>query len=486
MLSVVVFLLFLHPLKSQQLENTANCKRAYQSIFKLKLNEGRQWLDKERKENPDNYFPYFLENYIDFLKLFVNDNEKLYKSIEPNVKIRLDKLYEANSNSPYYLYTQADIHLQWAFCKIKFGEYIGAVFEVKKAYSLLQTNQKKYPDFKPNLKSLGLLHTLFGAVPDKYKFGIKLLGMKGSIEQGLQELSIVMEDDKFEFREETIILYTLLVLHLQKDKAEAWSMIENANISLGDNLLNYFIASTVASYTGKNEKVISILSDKPEGNEYYPFPYLDFLLGNAKLQQLDVSADSYLKKFIAANKGRSYQKEAYRKLAWYYLVNDNPSLYKKYMQQLLLVKDAPTDEDKSAQREAQRAIIPNKQLLKARILCDGSYYSKALTVINTVSPEKLTRSRDQVEYYYRKARILHEMGEYNDAIKYYALTIQKGESYNYYFAANACIKLGSIYEQQQNKSKALLYYQKAIDLEKDEYHNSIEAEAKAGMNRLGK
>jgi hypothetical protein len=483
---MVIWCLMLQPVKSQDLENTANCKHAYQAIFKLKLSEGKQLLDREKKENPSNYLPYFIENYIDFLKLFINDNEKLYKSIEPNVKARLEKLSEANPESPYYLYTQADIHLQWAFCKIKFGEYISAVFEVKKAYALLQTNQKKYPDFKPNIKSLGLLHTLFGAVPDKYKFGIKLLGLKGSIEQGLTELSTVMDDKQFEFKEETIILYTLLVLHLQKDKAEAWSMIENADIPLGDNLLNHFVAATVASYTGKNEKVVSILSGKPSGAEYYPFPYLDFLLGNAKLNQLDEDAATYIKKFIAANKGRSYQKEAYRKLAWYYLVNDNPSLYKKYMQQLQQVSDAPTDEDKSAQREAQRGIIPNKQLLKARILSDGSYFTKALAVLNTVNPDKLTRSRDQVEYYYRRARILHEMENYNDAIKYYALTIQKGEAYNYYFAANASLKLASVYEKQQNKPKALLYYQKAVDLEKDEYHNSIEAEAKAGMNRLGK
>lgn len=63
-------------------------------------------------------------------------------------------------------------------CKIKFGDNLSAVFEVKKAYTLLLDNQKKYPDFKPNVKSLGLLHTIFGAVPDKYKFGAKLLGLK--------------------------------------------------------------------------------------------------------------------------------------------------------------------------------------------------------------------------------------------------------------------------------------------------------------------
>lgn len=108
---------------------------------------------------------------------------------------------------------------------------------------MLLDNQKKYPDFTPNKKSIGLLHTIFGAVPDKYKFGAKLLGLKGSIEQGLKELNSVIQDENFEFKEETVIMYTLLVLHLQKDKTTAWNMIENANIPLGDNLLNHFIAN---------------------------------------------------------------------------------------------------------------------------------------------------------------------------------------------------------------------------------------------------
>ncbi len=482
---VILFLVSFSQLRAQTFEFSPNCKQAYQSIFKLKINDGLQMLEKEKKENPKNYLPVFIENYADFLKLYVNDNQKLFDQMEPRVEARIEKLKEGNTSSPYYLYSQADIHIQWAMCKIKFGEYVSAVFEVKKAFSLLQTNQKKFPDFKPNIKSLGLLHTIFGAVPDKYKFGAKLLGLKGSIAQGMKELNSVMQDENFQFREETIIMYTLLVLHLQKDETTAWNMIEHTDIPLGDNLLNHFIAATVAAHTGKNDKVISILSAKPTGAGYYPFPFLDFMLGNAKLNKLDSNADHYMQQFLANNKGRSYVKEAYRKLAWFNLINGQTDNYKKYMQQILSVKDAPTDEDKSAQKEAEKNYVPNKELLKARILFDGSYYDKSLAIVNAVKPEKLSRSRDQVEYYYRKARILDEMNSANDAIKFYLLTIQKGESYDYYFAANACLKAANIFEKQKQTANAIKYYQKAIDMDKDEYSNSIDAEAKAGLNRLG-
>ncbi len=462
-----------------------NCKQAYQSIFKLKFNEGSALLEKEKKENPKNYLPYLLENYIDFLKLFINDNTALYHDIEPRIQARLEKIKNGNTASPFYLYTQADIHLQYAFCKIKFGEYVSAVFEVRKAYVLLMENQKKFPDFQPNIKSLGLLHTLFGAIPDNYKFGARLLGLKGSINEGLKELDSILKDDNFFFREETIMMYTLLILHVQQDKKLAWGMIEQTNISLEDNLLHYFIAATVASHTGKNEKVVSILSAKPSDNTYYPFPFLNFMLGNAKLNKLDSDADFYIKKFISENKGRSYQKEANRKLAWYYLIHDKPELYRQCMQNVLSIKDAPTDEDKSAQKEAEQATLPNKVLLKARVLCDGGYFEKALETINSINSEKLTSSRDQIEFYYRKARILQELNNNREAIQYYLKTIQKGEKFNYYFAANACLKLAYLLEIQRKNDNAIRYFRKAIMLEKDEYQNSIDAEAKAGLNRLG-
>ena len=54
------------------------------------------------------------------------------------------------------------------------------------------------------------------------------------------------------------------------------------------------------------------------------------------------------------------------------------------MEQVLLVKDAPTDEDRSAQKEEQ-TILP-QQFIKSTSAFDGSYFEKTLSVINTISP----------------------------------------------------------------------------------------------------
>ena len=81
----ILFILFYFAIvaNAQTFDFNANCQHAYQSIFKLKIDEGLQILEKEKKENPKNQLVYFIENYADFLKLYINDNNTLYDNLLP-------------------------------------------------------------------------------------------------------------------------------------------------------------------------------------------------------------------------------------------------------------------------------------------------------------------------------------------------------------------------------------------------------------------
>ena len=48
---------------AQTFEYSYNCKQAYQNIYKLKFNEGQQWLAQEKADNPKNVLTYFIENH---------------------------------------------------------------------------------------------------------------------------------------------------------------------------------------------------------------------------------------------------------------------------------------------------------------------------------------------------------------------------------------------------------------------------------------
>lgn len=480
-LSALLF--FASNLFAQQFNYNAQCQKAYQAIFKLKIKEGNQLLFNEKQSNKENLLPYFLENYSDFLILYLSDDASLYKKLVSKKDERINILSEGNRNSPYYLYTQASINLQWAFIKIKFGDYFSAVWDVKKAYSLLKENKEKFPQFAPNDKDLALLNTIFGAIPDKYRFGAKLLGLKGNIDEGLKDLGNLLKDPKMPFREEASIMYTMLLLHLGENKEGAWEMMDQLNLKLDDNLLNYFITASVAHYTGKNDQVISILSKRPTTSNYYPFPFLDYMIGNAKLNRLDRDADDYFKKFLENYKGKNYLRETNRKLAWYGLIFQRSDIYKYYISKVIQTGNNSLDEDKAATREAESKQAPNTILLKARLLSDGAYYAKALNVLDSCDIKVLS-FEEKLEYYYRKARILDDMGQPAKSIPFYDWVIKNGVKTNTYFAPNSCIKLGNYYEHINDKKSATLYYQKALTYINHEYKNSIDAQAKAGLNRI--
>lgn len=146
------------------------CQQAYDAIMQLRLDAGAALLAEEKKANPDNLIPYFLENYADFFTLFFNEDPAEYARKKSLKADRVAWMEEGPTNSPYYLYTQAAIRFQWGMVRLKFNERWDAVWEIRKAYQLLKENQKKFPQFLPNNMLLGSMQTVFGTIPEGYRW----------------------------------------------------------------------------------------------------------------------------------------------------------------------------------------------------------------------------------------------------------------------------------------------------------------------------
>ena len=124
----------------------AACVQAYQDITKLKTKTGQQQIQKLRLQQHDNLIPVLLENYIDFYTLFLNEDPSDYTRLFPQFQERLDQVEAGNSNSPFYLYSQAVIRMQRAMVQVKFGNFWDAGWECRKAFLLLKENRKKFPN----------------------------------------------------------------------------------------------------------------------------------------------------------------------------------------------------------------------------------------------------------------------------------------------------------------------------------------------------
>ena len=378
--------------------------------------------------------------------------------------------------------------MQWAIARLKFEEYFDAFNEVSKAYKLLKQNKERFPNFIANNKSMGVLHAAVGTIPDSYKWGVKILsGMEGTIEQGRQEIEEVLafaKQNDFIFEKETLVMYAFLLLHLKNQDEEAWQILQSDKLRPQTNPMDCFVKANIAMRTGRNTEAIDLLENRPIGTNFHSFHYLDFMLGEAKLQRLDKDAEVYFKRFLENFKGRNYIKEAYQKLAWSRLIRYDQRGYDDYIRHCITDGSRQIEGDKNAEREAKREDVPNPIILKGRLLFDGGYYRRAHQHMIKYSADSFTQPRYKLEYNYRLGRLFHKMKNFPSAIVYYKETIDSGQHDSYYYACNAALQIGIIYEHQKQYQKAREYFDLCLDMRPDQYRNGLHQKAKAGLNRL--
>ena len=140
-----VFLLPLFLFSQFDFDN--NCREAYQSILSLHFNEAGKQLNVEKTMHPSNLIPVYLENYIDFLKVFIGEEPSVFEKFRKAFEMRSDLLKRGNMDSPYYWYCLGNMRIQFAVCRMKFGEYGSAVLDFSRANSDLKENAHLYPDF---------------------------------------------------------------------------------------------------------------------------------------------------------------------------------------------------------------------------------------------------------------------------------------------------------------------------------------------------
>ena len=473
----------------QVFEWTPRAIQGYQYATSLQLNNALKVVDEMKKQEPNNMLVYFIEDYIDFFNLFIGEERSTYQLLKNKKDIRLKMIRKGNENSPYYKFCQADIYLHWALVKLKFNEKTSAALDIRKAYSLLNQNENDFPNFMPNKKSLGVMHALIGTIPSNYKWLSNIIGITGTIDQGIQEIQLALNQAQSKekiFELETVVMFAFMMLYLQNSPESAWSIVSTSSLNPKTNPLANFALANIASRTGRNEEAIRILKQRPKSQEFLPFYYLDLLEGMVKLKKLDLSAEKNIQVFLQNFKGENYIKEAFQKLGWIGILKNNNQSYFRCMQKCIQKGANETDEDKSAFFEAQKAKVPHIELLKARLLSDGGYAIQAHRTLINASNIIFEDKEYLLEFNYRLGRSYQMLKNYHEAIETYEKVIEIGENNPAYFACRSALSIGNIYEDQKKYDKAVSYYEKCLEMEPSEYANGLHQKAEAGINRIRK
>lgn len=465
----------------------ANITKIYDELFNLKFEKATQLIEIEKRNNPTNAAVVGCEGTLAFYKCYLSESQHDFYQMKNKFDTQIERLQAEANDSPFKLYLQAELTLQMGLVRAMHNEYINAAVDIRKSYKLYAANAVAFKQFKPNLKGMGFLHILIGAIPENYKWAANLIGLKGTIKQGTDELteliSYCVQTNQYDFIKNESLLFLIYVqVHYGKDIPRAMQLIKLYDANYTSPFINYSIAN-VYSIAGKNEIMLHELESFEPDMETAPLHYLQYLKGICKSNRLDFSAIDNYKKFIKTYPGYKFKKSAYQRIAWLYLIKGDTAQYHHNIKQVIHVGSSFTDEDKQAQAEAEQKILPNVVLLKARLLFDGGFYLKSLSQLaHKTNSDQL---KDKIEGVYRTARNFDMLEQNEKAITFYINTIAIGEKTSYYFAASAALCLAQLYESQHDVANAKHYYTKCLSMRSHDYQNSIDQKAKAGLNRLG-
>jgi hypothetical protein len=474
---------------AQNFEFNENCQRAYKLAISFRFEEANKILEQEEANNQNNLIPLLIRDIEDASKVFITEEKSVYEKLKANKKLREAKIEKGNKKSPWYLYSLAEINLHWAAVRLKFEEYISSAMEVNRAFGMLKENEKKFPSFGPTHKSLGLMRSMIGSLPDQYQWLLKFVGVSGNFYEGYNEIkrfeAITEKDSSMNaFATETMLFAGIIEANFMNSDENAIAFLDRLDKVKNFNPLLSYVYLSTALKTGQSERIFKKNNIIDFDKRYFQFQYLNLLYGEAKLCRGDVDADVYIKKFLKNFKGKNYIKNANMRLWWYSIVNDKAEDAKKYFEDINGSGITDVDEDKYALSVYQKKYWPEKSLLKARILFDGGYYTRALQVMTKIDLDKLDRSNDRVEFMYRLGRIYQRTNNFPQAINSYEKTIQYGAELPEYFAASACFELGKIYELKKDYDKSLLYLNKSKTFKNHSYRTSLNQKAKAAINRV--
>lgn len=450
--------------------------------MRLELDGAAADLVAFRKQFPQNLAAYHLESYLDFFRLYVSGDEALDGQLETRFEDRIGALEGGDETDPYYRYALAEARLHRSLIHVRFERQLAAFRELNKANKLLRANAKLFPDFKLTYKDLGLLHAAVGSIPPRYKWGVELFSsLNGTIGEGREEMRRALEDRNSPFYDEARVLFAFVELHLADRPDVAWQSVQSLGFQPAANPLHCFVLANLAMHNGMNDEALRLLEKQPRGKSSADFPYLDFMLGLAKIRTLDPAARVHFQSFRLRYSGRHFKEEAQQKIAWANLLMGRPDGYRAAMAGIRGGSQSGGDEN--ARTEAARDQVPNLALLKARLLFDGNYCTRARATLNAIDPASLNE-QETLEYYYRTGRVLDGLEDYDAALSFYGATVAKGRDNPAYFACRAALQAGLIEEKRGRREEAAGHFRECLAIQPAEYRTGLHLLANAGLNRV--
>jgi tetratricopeptide (TPR) repeat protein len=160
-----------------------------------------------------------------------------------------------------------------------------------------------------------------------------------------------------------------------------------------------------------------------------------------------------------------------------------------YLSKINEIGNTIAESDKVAQKFYENfqktKTLPNKILIKLRLLFDGGYFEEAQNELVSLTEKSFTNKKDQAEFNYREGRVYQKLNQLDKAVNYFEKSVELAASEEWVFAPNSALQLGYIHLQKGQKNKAKAYFEQAIAYKNHEYKTSVDNKARAALTEMG-
>ncbi len=470
-----------------------NSRLAYINFMSLHFDEGNNYLAAEKKTDPNNLFADYVADYADCLPLLMNCDAAEYKLRASHFDDRIKILEKGDDKSPWYRFCIAGVYLHKAIINIRFGEQYRAAINFRRSFTLLEDNERLFPGFEYNHVFTGLQLAVVGSLPGSYKWIASVFGLKGNVKQGTAQLTTFVNNhtNAQPIYAETALYYAFTRFYLLSEQKETWAFLNSPAFSTQTNLLNTFAKVNIAIDYRKADAALETLQATASDPGYNQYPIFDYQHGCALLTRLDTMCTNFFYSYQQKTKSDLYVKDTWQKMAFAWYANGNTAKANYCMGQVTARGDARLDADKQALRFAKNKTWPLKSVLQARLLIDGGYSDKAIAILKNITPTDIKLPADKAEYFFRLGRGYQAAYDDNGgkenfhaALNNYNNAIATGKGRLEQYAARAALQSGKMLEQIGLNKEALNKYNECLDMPTHDFQNSIDQQAKAGINRV--
>ena len=387
----------------------------------------------------------------------------------------------------------AELYCKRSAIEVLDNNYLTAVRLARTGRSLIRRNYQRDADNVEQLKILGTMNIVLGAIPSKYKWITNSLGFKGNLTEGLKQLELAANKSSL-LRLEAQLILSFVEKNILNQPEAAIQRMQQIRANSGSHfVIDYFLATGLLGVK-RCDEALSILSQKDQyaDQEVFEVPFWEYQLGKAYYFKNDHrNAQRHLARFLTTYQGKLVKTDANFRLGMALTLSDSYALGKQFFKNIIDGEISDLDADAYASHMAtqfhQAPPSPATQrLFRARNYFDGGYYELAQQELAQLQSQMSLLSPDeQTECLYRLGRVAHAQGQLDSALVHYQQCIASSASeavswlhpYAWFHQANIAKAQGKLEEARSG-------YKTAISFDGYFYQAGLENRCKAALNEL--